>query len=49
MDMPEGPKIVADPIMSIAPVSAVLVALTPNGLGNFLTFVLSSTKSSSLH
>ena len=49
MDMPEGPKTVADPTMSTAPVSAVLAALTPIGLGNFLTFVLSSTKSSSLH
>ena len=42
--MLEGPKTVVDPTMLTSPISAVPTALTLMGLGNFLTFVLSSTK-----
>ena len=43
-DMLKGPKIVVDPIMPTAPISVVPAALTFMGLGNFLTLILSSTK-----
>lgn len=44
MDIPEGPKVVADPTMPTILVSTIPAALIPMVPSNFLTLILSSIK-----
>ena len=48
-DIPEGPKAAVNPLMPTILAFVVLAAPTPVGPNNFLTFVFSLIKSSSLH